>query len=83
MLRLEFVYRYFEVWSVGEGKMWCVNWERRAILRESKDGLSSEKARITRASRKNLDGAIWAGIRANDLSAARLWWGFGSRWVDV
>jgi hypothetical protein len=58
-VRVEFVRRCFEVWKAGEGGMWCFNWERRAMLRESNEGLSSEKARTMRASRKNLDGAIW------------------------
>jgi hypothetical protein len=34
--------------------MWCFSWARRATLRVSSEGLSSEMARMTRASRKYL-----------------------------
>lgn len=42
--------------------MCCFNCDSRAAVRENKEGLSSEKARMTRARKKNLDGAIGAGM---------------------
>jgi hypothetical protein len=42
--------------------MWCFSWVRRAALRVSSEGLRSERARMTSASRKDLNVAIRGGI---------------------
>jgi hypothetical protein len=43
--------------------MCCFSWRMRAALRLKRDERGrKEEARMTRASRKNLNGEIWGGI---------------------
>jgi len=60
--------------------MCCFNWDRRAALRESKEGSRSEEARMMVERKRNLNAVIWAGI---DVMGKRKYRAFWHRWEKL